>query len=137
MLDGRRPKLYGAGLNVRDWIHAEDHSSGVLAVLERGAVGETYLIGADGERCNKDVVELILALMGKDRFDYEHVSDRPGHDMRYAIDASRLRDELGWRPAFSDFESGLRDTIEWYREHEQWWRPLKAKTEAKYQVLGR
>jgi len=107
VLDGRRPKLYGAGLNVRDWIHAEDHSSGVLAVLERGVVGETYLIGADGERCNKDVVELILALMGKDRFDYEHVNDRPGHDMRYAIDASRLRDELGWRPAFADFEGGL------------------------------
>jgi len=137
VLDGRRPKLYGAGLNVRDWIHAEDHSSGVLAVLERGVVGETYLIGADGERCNKDVVELILALMGKDRFDYEHVNDRPGHDMRYAIDASRLRDELGWRPAFADFEGGLRETIEWYRAHEDWWRPQKAKTEAKYQVLGR
>jgi dTDP-glucose 4,6-dehydratase len=137
ILDGRRPKLYGAGLNVRDWIHAEDHSSGVLAVLERGALGETYLIGADGERNNKDVVELILALMGKDRFDYEHVTDRPGHDLRYAIDASRLRDELGWRPAFADFESGLRETIEWYRTHADWWRPQKAKTEAKYQVLGR
>ena len=137
ILDGRRPKLYGAGQNVRDWIHAEDHSSGVLAILERGRIGETYLIGADGERRNQDVVELILKLMGRDPSDYEHVNDRPGHDLRYAIDSSKLRDELGWRPRFQDFEGGLAATIEWYRQNEAWWRPQKDATEARYQVLGR
>jgi dTDP-glucose 4,6-dehydratase len=137
ILDGRRPKLYGAGENVRDWIHTEDHSSGVLAILERGRLGETYLIGADGEQCNRDVVELILKLMGHDPGDYEHVNDRPGHDMRYAIDATKLRDELGWQPAYRDFEAGLWATIAWYREREDWWRPQKAETEARYQVLGR
>lgn len=137
VLEGRRPKLYGAGENVRDWIHTEDHSSGVLAILEHGRLGETYLIGADGERCNRDVVELILKLMGRDPSDYEHVSDRPGHDMRYAIDASKLRDELGWRPRYVDFEQGLAATIDWYRANPQWWQPQKTQTEAKYQVLGR
>ena len=137
VLDGRRPKLYGTGENVRDWIHAEDHSSGVLATLERGRPGETYLIGADGELSNRKVVELILELMGRDPADYERVNDRPGHDLRYAIDASKLRDELGWRPSYQDFRRGLEATIAWYRDNEAWWRSQKADTEAKYQVLGR
>ena len=137
ILEGRRPKLYGAGQHVRDWIHTEDHSSGVLTILEHGRLGETYLIGAEGEQCNKDVVELLLKLMGRDPGDYEHVNDRPGHDLRYAIDASRLEDELGWRPIYKDFERGLAATIDWYRENESWWRPQKAQTEAKYGVLGR
>jgi dTDP-glucose 4,6-dehydratase len=137
VLVGRRPKLYGAGENVRDWIHAEDHSSGVLAILERGRIGETYLIGADGERNNKEVVELILSLMGRPADDYDHMNDRPGHDLRYAIDASKLRDELGWEPRYRDFEAGLAATIAWYREREDWWRRQKAATEAKYEVLGR
>jgi dTDP-glucose 4,6-dehydratase len=137
VLDGRRPKLYGAGENVRDWIHTEDHSSGVLAILEHGALGETYLIGADGERRNRDVVELILELMGHDRGDYEHVNDRPGHDLRYAIDSSKLRAELDWRPRYEDFEAGLAATIAWYRDNRAWWEPQKAQTEAKYEILGR
>jgi dTDP-glucose 4,6-dehydratase len=137
LLEGRRPKLYGMGENVRDWIHTEDHSSGVLTILEHGRIGETYLIGADGEQNNKDVVELILKLMGRDPSDYDHVNDRPGHDMRYAIDASKLRDELGWRPQFQNFEQGLEATISWYSANTEWWRPQKARTEAKYQVLGR
>ena len=137
IIDGRRPKLYGTGENVRDWIHAEDHSSGVLSILERGRIGETYLIGADGERSNREVVELILTLMGRELNDYEHVNDRPGHDLRYAIDSTKLRDELGWRPAFKDFEAGIEATIAWYREHQDWWRPQKADTEARYEVLGR
>ena len=137
ILEGRRPKLYGAGENVRDWIHTEDHSSGVLAILERGRIGETYLIGADGERTNRDVVELILSQMGRPAEDYDHVNDRPGHDLRYAIDASRLRDELEWEPRYQDFEAGLWATIAWYRERGDWWRPQKAATEAKYEVLGR
>jgi dTDP-glucose 4,6-dehydratase len=137
VLEGRRPKLYGAGQNVRDWIHTEDHSRGVLAIVERGRLGETYLIGADGERNNQDVVELILRLMGKDPGDYDHVNDRPGHDLRYAIDATKLREELGWEPKFQDFEAGLWATISWYRERADWWRPQKAQTEAKYRDLGR
>ncbi len=137
LIEGRRPKLYGAGENVRDWIHTEDHSSGVLAILEQGRVGETYLIGADGELSNRRVVELILTLMGRDPGDFEHVNDRPGHDLRYAIDASKLRDELGWVPRYQDFEAGLAATIAWYRDNPAWWQPQKHATEAKYQVLGR
>jgi dTDP-glucose 4,6-dehydratase len=137
VLEGRRPKLYGAGENVRDWIHTEDHSSGVLTILEQGQLGETYLIGADGELSNRRVVELILTLMGRDPGDFEHVNDRPGHDLRYAIDASKLRDELGWRPTFQDFEQGIAATIAWYGDNADWWRPQKRETEAKYQVLGR
>ena len=137
VLSGRKPKLYGAGENVRDWIHTEDHSSGVLAILERGAIGETYLIGADGEKNNKDVVELMLELMGKDKTDYDHVNDRPGHDMRYAIDSSKLRDDLDWAPKYTDFKSGLADTIKWFQENEAWWKPQKEATEAKYKELGR
>ena len=137
VLDGVRPKLYGAGLNVRDWIHANDHSSAVLTILEQGAIGETYLIGADGEQDNRTVVETILTLMGQPADAYDHVQDRAGHDLRYAIDSTKLRTELGWRPRYADFRAGLAATIDWYREREDWWRPQKAATEAKYEVLGR
>ena len=137
LIDGVRPKLYGKGENVRDWIHVEDHNLAVLEILEKGRIGETYLIGADGEMNNKDVVEMILELMGRDRSDYEHVSDRPGHDMRYAIDATKLRTELGWKPRFTNFRDGLKNTVEWYQANEAWWRPAKTATEAKYKQLGR
>jgi dTDP-glucose 4,6-dehydratase len=137
ILEGRKPKLYGSGENVRDWIHAEDHSSGVLTILEKGKIGETYLIGADGEKSNKEVVEMILDLMGKDAKDYEHVNDRPGHDLRYAIDATKLKNELKWQPKFTNFRAGLMDTIEWYENNKQWWKPQKEATEAKYKELGR
>jgi dTDP-glucose 4,6-dehydratase len=137
VLEGRKPKLYGTGENVRDWIHTEDHSSGVLAILEKGRIGETYLIGAEGEKNNKDVVELLLELMGKDATDYDHVNDRPGHDLRYAIDASKLRDELGWEPKYTDFRAGLSDTVAWYKQNEAWWKPQKQATEDKYKELGR
>ncbi|HYH36120.1 MAG TPA: dTDP-glucose 4,6-dehydratase [Candidatus Saccharimonadales bacterium] len=137
VLEGRKPKLYGSGENVRDWIHTEDHSSGVLTILEKGKSGETYLIGADGEKNNKEVVEMLLELMGKSPDDYDHVSDRPGHDLRYAIDATRLREELGWQPKYTDFRQGLQETINWYEANEAWWRPQKEATEAKYKELGR
>ena len=137
ILEGRRPKLYGTGENVRDWIHTEDHSSGVLAILEKGKIGDTYLIGANGEKNNKDVVELILELMGKKRDEYDHVNDRPGHDLRYAIDASKLMNELGWAPRYTNFRAGLTDTIEWYSKNPSWWNPQKKATEAKYKELGR
>ena len=136
VIDGIRPKLYGAGANVRDWIHVADHNSAVLRILEEGRIGETYLIGADGEHDNKTVVELILTLMGEPADAYDHVTDRAGHDMRYAIDSSKLRTELGWAPAYRDFEAGLAATIEWYRTNESWWRPVKEATEAKYAAAG-
>ncbi|HEX5456241.1 MAG TPA: dTDP-glucose 4,6-dehydratase [Candidatus Saccharimonadales bacterium] len=137
ILEGRRPKLYGEGKNVRDWIHAEDHSSGVLTILEKGRIGETYLIGADGEKDNKTVIRLILQLMDKTPDDFDHVGDRPGHDLRYAIDSTKLRTELGWSPKYTDFEKGLKDTIEWYKQNEAWWKPQKAATEEKYREMNR
>jgi dTDP-glucose 4,6-dehydratase len=137
VLEGRRPKLYGSGENVRDWIHTEDHSSAVLTILEKGKIGDTYMIGADGEKNNKEVVELILDTLGRDKNDYEHVNDRPGHDLRYAIDATKLRTELGWQPKYTDFVSGLADTVEWYKNNEDWWKPQKQETENKYKELGR
>lgn len=137
ILEGRKPKLYGTGENVRDWIHTEDHSSAVLTILEKGKIGETYLIGAEGEKNNKEVVELLLELMGKDSTDYDHVNDRPGHDLRYAIDASKLIDELGWQPQYTDFRTGLENTIKWYTDNKDWWKPQKEATESKYKELGR
>ncbi|MDR0592048.1 MAG: dTDP-glucose 4,6-dehydratase [Bifidobacteriaceae bacterium] len=134
LLDGRRPKLYGTGANTRDWIHVDDHNSAVLAILDRGRIGQTYLIGSDGELSNKRVVELILTEMGRPADEYDLVKDRPGHDLRYAIDASKLRDELDWRPAYRDFRAGLRATIDWYRNNESWWRPAKREVEARYQA---
>jgi len=136
LIDGIHPKLYGAGLNVRDWIHVDDHNSAVQAIVERGVIGETYLIGADGEMNNKSVVELILTLMGHPPDSYDHVNDRPGHDMRYAIDSAKLRSDLGWAPAYTHFADGLAATIDWYRANEAWWRPMKAATEAKYAQAG-
>ncbi|HPB71396.1 MAG TPA: dTDP-glucose 4,6-dehydratase [Phycicoccus sp.] len=132
IIDGVRPKLYGAGLNVRDWIHVDDHNSAVWAIIERGRIGETYLIGADGEVDNLTVIREILDLMGQPVDAFDHVTDRAGHDLRYAIDSTRLRTELGWEPQYRDFRSGLAATIDWYRDNESWWRPMKAATEAAY-----
>ncbi len=136
LVDGIRPRVYGAGANVRDWIHADDHSSAVLRIVEQGEVGETYLIGADGERSNLQVVRALLAIMGRDEDDYDLVTDRAGHDLRYAIDSTKLRTELGWAPSTTTFEEGLAATVDWYRAHEDWWRPAKEATEAAYAKAG-
>ena len=136
IIDGVRPKLYGRGENVRDWIHTEDHSSAVWTILTKGRAGETYLIGADGEKNNITVLRMILEMMGEDPDDFDWVRDRPGHDRRYAIDSTKLRRELGWKPTHNDFAEGLRKTIEWYRANEAWWRPAKAATEARYKAQG-
>ncbi|CUN33965.1 dTDP-glucose 4%2C6-dehydratase [Collinsella aerofaciens] len=120
----------------RDWIHTEDHSSAVWDILTRGRMGETYLIGADGERDNITVLRMILEAMGRDPEDFDWVADRPGHDRRYAIDSSKLQRELGWRPAHTDFAEGLRATIDWYVANEAWWRPAKEATEARYRAQG-
>lgn len=136
ILSGIRPKLYGTGKNVRDWIHTNDHSSAVWKILNEGKIGETYLIGADGEKNNKEVLELILKLMGQPADAYDQVKDRPGHDLRYAIDASKLRNELGWEPQYTNFEEGLKATIDWYTNHREWWQDQKAAVEAKYAKNG-
>ena len=135
VIDGARPKLYGDGRNVRDWIHTEDHSSAVWKILTEGRIGETYLIGANGERSNIDVLRAILERMGKGPDDFDWVRDRPGHDRRYAIDPTKLKTELGWRPRHTDFSKGLDQTIAWYRQHESWWRPAKIAAEARYAQL--
>ena len=136
LIDGARPRLYGDGRNVRDWIHTEDHSSAVWTILTKGRIGETYLIGADGELDNITVLREILKAFGRDGDDFDWVRDRPGHDRRYAIDATKLRRELGWEPSRTDFAAGLAETIRWYRDNEAWWRPAKEATEAKYRAQG-
>jgi dTDP-glucose 4,6-dehydratase len=137
LLVGRRPKLYGAGVNVREWTHVDDHNAAVHLILEKGRAGETYLIGSGDERSNKQIVESVLELMGEEPDAYEHVADRPGHDLRYSNDSSKIRRELGWRPVYSDFREGLAATIDWYRHNEWWWKGQKDAAEAKYKVLGR
>lgn len=132
ILDGQRPVLYGNGTNVRDWIHADDHSSAVLLILERGLMGETYLIGADGEMDNTNVLRLILAQLHEGLDEFDRVEDRAGHDLRYAIDSTKLRRELGWKPSVPSFREGISRTVEWYQANEAWWRPQKAAAEAKY-----
>lgn len=136
ILSDIKPKLYGTGEQVRDWIHVDDHNAAVHAILEKGKTGELYLIGADGEKDNKYIIETILELMGKDKNDYEHVNDRPGHDQRYAIDATKLRTELGWAPKYTNLREGLQATIDWYRENEAWWKNEKDKVEAAYAQKG-
>lgn len=135
-LVGIRPRLYGDGLNVRDWIHVEDHNSAVWEILANGRIGETYLIGADGEETNRGVVAMLNELMGFPKDDFDSVADRAGHDRRYAIDASKLRNELGWQPQFTSLRDGLADTIQWYRDHEEWWAEQKPSVETKYAVMG-
>jgi dTDP-glucose 4,6-dehydratase len=137
VLDGVEPKVYGDGLNVRDWIHVDDHNSAVWTIVDRGRVGQTYLIGADGEQTNLDVVKQVLRLLGRPEDAFSFVTDRPGHDRRYAIDSSKLRTELGWQPQYRDFASGLAATVAWYRDHEAWWRPQKDVTEARYRAAAR
>ena len=136
ILAGEKPKLYGDGLNVRDWIHAQDHSSAVWTILTKGRLGETYLIGANGEKNNLEVLRAILFGMGHEPDDFEWVRDRPGHDRRYAIDATKLTTELGWKPEHTDFEEGLRQTIAWYDRNRNWWQDAKASVEAKYAAQG-
>ena len=136
LIDGLRPKVYGEGRNVRDWIHVDDHSSAVLAILTGGRIGQTYLIGADGERSNREVVGALLTIFGREPDDFEHVADRAGHDLRYAIDPTLLRTELGWTPAHDDVEAGLAATVDWYRAHEHWWRSAKVSSERRYEGQG-
>ena len=136
LIDGVRPRLYGEGKNVRDWIHVDDHNAAVWTIIDKGQAGETYLIGADGEKSNIEVVRAILAAFGREADDFDHVADRPGHDLRYAIDATKLTEELGWVPRHRSFEAGIESTVDWYRANEAWWRPNKVLTEARYAAQG-
>jgi dTDP-glucose 4,6-dehydratase len=111
---GKKPELYGNGANVRDWIHVDDHNDGVWAIMDRGEIGKTYLLGADNQRSNLQVVKALLKIMGKPEDFIEFIADRPGHDLRYAIDASATEAELGWKPKHGNFEEKLAETVEWY-----------------------
>jgi dTDP-glucose 4,6-dehydratase len=123
-LQDKRLPVYGDGLNVRDWIHVEDHCSAIFAVLLQGKPGHVYNIGADAEMPNIEVVKLILDHLGKPHDLIEYVTDRPGHDRRYAIDSTKIRTELGWKPLRRP-EEGIRATIDWYVENRSWWERLK------------
>jgi dTDP-glucose 4,6-dehydratase len=140
ILSGIKPKLYGTGEQVRDWIHVDDHNSAVHLIIDKGVIGDTYIIGADNDHVNnKAVIEMICELMDKPRDWYEHVNDRPGHDMRYAMDSSKLRRELGWEPEYTDqdgMKNGLKQTIDWYDQNREWWQADKESVETAYAKQG-
>lgn len=123
LLGDEKVPVYGTGQNVRDWIYALDHCRAIDFILQHGEVGEIYNIGGGAERTNLEITEKILGILGKDGSMIEHVKDRPGHDFRYSLDCSKLKD-LGWAPKY-DFEDALEKTIRWYIENEWWWRKLK------------
>jgi dTDP-glucose 4,6-dehydratase len=132
LIEGKKVPLYGDGLNVRDWLYVEDHCEALWAVLDRGAPGEVYNIGGNNEITNRQITETVLREMGKDwDTSVQFVKDRPGHDRRYAIDASKIQRELGWSPR-RRFEEAIRSTIQWYHEHQDWWRAIKSGEYLKY-----
>ncbi len=137
ILLGIKPKVYGAGANVRDWIHVLDHNSAVHAILHAGRPGETYLIGAECEVDNLTIVRTLLGIMGKPEDWFGFVADRPGHDLRYAINPAKIMTELGWRPRYRDLEAGLEATVAWYADNRLWWEDAKRATEKQYALIGR
>ena len=114
IVNGAKPELYGSGSNVRDWIHVDDHNDGVWAVIDRGQIGQTYLLGANNERSNLQVAQTLLEILGKPKDWIEFVQDRPGHDLRYAIDASKTESKLGWKPSKLNFEQKLAEVVPFY-----------------------
>lgn len=124
LIDNKKVPLYGKGLNVRDWLHVDDHCRGIHAVLTRGESGNVYNIGGGRELTNKELTQIILSEMGADASSIEYVEDRLGHDLRYSVSHEKISKELGYQPQVS-FEAGIQETIEWYRKNEAWWRPLK------------
>jgi len=126
LIEGRKVPLYGDGRNVRDWLHVIDHCEAVLTVLEKGRSGETYNIGGDNERSNLELTHAILEIMGKGKEMIEPVTDRLGHDRRYAIDATKIKTELGWHPTRSAWPDALAGTIQWYVDNPEWWQRVKS-----------
>ena len=122
-LHGKSLPVYGDGLNVRDWLYVEDHCKAIDMILHDGRIGEVYNIGGHNERANIDVVKTVLSILGKDESLITYVKDRPGHDMRYAIDPTKIKNELGWYPE-TTFENGIKKTVEWYLQNEDWWQEI-------------
>jgi len=132
LMEGKQVPLYGDGMNVRDWLYVRDHCEAIWAVLTRGTPGEVYNIGGDNELTNRQLTEIILREMGKTwDASVQYVKDRPGHDRRYAIDAGKIKRELGWSPRYK-FDEAIRQTIQWYRDNENWWRAIKSGEYLKY-----
>jgi len=124
LIEGKKVPVYGTGKNVRDWLHVDDHCRGIFSVLINGRSGEVYNIGGGRELTNNEITALILEAMGADESSIEYVEDRKGHDLRYSVDWTKINRELGYEPQIK-FEDGLRETIKWYRDNEEWWKPLK------------
>jgi len=124
LIEGKKVPVYGTGENVRDWLHVDDHCRGIYSVLMNGRAGEVYNIGGGRELTNKEITSLILEAMGADDSSIQYVEDRKGHDLRYSVDWKKINRELGYEPQVK-FEDGLRETIQWYRDNEAWWKPLK------------
>lgn len=126
LIDNKKVPIYGSGLNVRDWLHVDDHCSGIYLALMNGSAGEIYNIGGGTELTNIELTRKIIRILGRDESSIEYVEDRKGHDIRYSVDITKISNELGYSPKIS-WEDGLRETIDWYLENEAWWRPLKRK----------
>ena len=131
LMEGKKVPVYGDGMNVRDWLYVEDHCEAIDFIIQKGKIGETYCIGGNSEKPNIEITKKIIELMGKSEDSIEYVKDRPGHDRRYAIDFSKIKNELGWTPKVS-FEEGLQKTIEWYKNNESWWKNIKSGDYQKY-----
>lgn len=125
LLEGKKVPVYGEGKNIRDWIHVDDHNAGVDAIIQQGKIGETYCLGGGNEMQNIEITKLILEIMGKSEDMIEFVTDRKGHDFRYAIDYAKAEKELGWTPKIN-FRKGLNQTIEWYKDNKDWWKNIKS-----------
>ena len=143
-ISGKPLPIYGDGLNIGDWLHVEDHCEAIYSVFQNGNLGETYLVGGEEEVTNLRVVETIISILddiqprsdGKSyREQITYVTDRPGHDVRYAMDISKIRSELGWNPSHT-FEAGLKQTIQWYLNNQDWWKALQQKQIYEQERLG-
>ncbi len=125
LIEGKKIPIYGTGENIRDWLHVKDHCIAIDKIVREGKIGETYCIGGNAERTNLEITHKILELMGADESSIEYVEDRKGHDKRYAIDFSKIKNELGWKPSIS-FEDGIKETVEWYKNNQDWWKRIKS-----------
>ncbi len=124
LIDGKKVPVYGDGGAIRDWLYVKDHCIAIDKIIQKGKIGETYCVGGNAEKTNLEITKIILEEMGRGEEMIEYVEDRKGHDLRYAIDFSKIKNELGWEPSIS-FEEGIKETIQWYKDNEDWWRPLK------------